>query len=148
MTSVGGIGGGWLPGLLIKAGWDINRGRKTAMLVCALLVVPIVFVPNVSLWWAVLLIGLATAAHQGWSANLFTTVSDMFPKKAVASVTGIGGMAGAVGGILIASGTGYILQATGSYTTLFVMAGAVYVVTLFIFHLLVPRIDTFDMRLK
>jgi len=148
MTSIGGIAGGWLPGLFIKAGWGIDRGRKIAMLICALLVVPIVFVPNVSLWWAVILLGLATAAHQGWSANLFTTVSDMFPKKAVGSVTGIGGMAGSVGGILIASATGYILQLTGSYTILFVMAGSAYVLTLFIFHLLVPKIGSFDMRLK
>ena len=148
MTSVGGIAGGWLPGLFIKAGWGIDRGRKGAMLVCALLVVPIVFVPYASLWWAVILLGLATAAHQGWSANLFTTVSDMFPKRAVGSVTGIGGMAGSVGGILIASGTGYILQATGSYTTLFFMAGSAYVVTLFLFHLLVPKIDTFKMGMK
>jgi len=148
MTSLGGIAGGWLPGFFIRAGWGIDRGRKIAMLVCALLIVPIVFVPNASLWSAVLLLGLATAAHQGWSANLFTTVSDMFPKKAVGSVTGIGGMAGSVGGILIASGTGYILQATGSYNTLFVMAGSAYVITLFIFHLLVPKIDTFEMRTK
>ena len=148
MTSVGGIAGGWLPGLFIKAGWGIDRGRKGAMLVCALLVVPIVFVPYASLWWAVILLGLATAAHQGWSANLFTTVSDMFPKRAVGSVTGIGGMAGSVGGILIASGTGYILQATGSYTTLFFMAGSAYVITLFLFHLLVPKIDTFKMGMK
>ena len=148
MTSLGGIAGGWLPGFFIKAGWAIDKGRKTAMLVCALLIVPIVFVPIASLWGAVVLLGLATAAHQGWSANLFTTVSDMFPKQAVGSVTGIGGMAGSVGGILIASGTGYILQATGSYTTLFLMAGSAYVVTLFIFHLLVPKIETFDMRIK
>jgi ACS family hexuronate transporter-like MFS transporter len=72
----------------------------------------------------------------------------MFPKKAVGSVTGIGGMAGSVGGILIASGTGYILQATGSYTILFVMAGSAYLITLFIFHLLVPKIETFDLRIK
>jgi MFS transporter, ACS family, hexuronate transporter len=148
MTSFGGIAGGWLPGVFIKAGWELNKGRKTAMLVCALLIVPIVFVPIVSLWWAVILLGLATAAHQGWSANLFTTVSDMFPKKAVGSVTGIGGMAGSIGGIMIASGTGYILQATGSYTTLFIMAGSAYVITLFIFHLLVPKIDTFEMGIK
>jgi ACS family hexuronate transporter-like MFS transporter len=148
MTSVGGIGGGWLSGKLIEAGWEIDKGRKIAMLVCALSIVPIVFVPNVSLWWAVLLLGLATAAHQGWSANLFTTVSDMFPKKAVGSVTGIGGMAGSIGGILIASATGYILQLTGSYTILFVMAGSAYVLTLLIFHLSVPRIGSFDMRLR
>ena len=148
MTSLGGIAGGWLPGYFIKAGWEINRGRKTAMLICALLILPIVFVPIASLWGAVVLLGLATAAHQGWSANLFTTVSDMFPKKAVGSVTGIGGMAGSIGGILIASGTGYILQATGSYTVLFVLAGSAYVFTLLIFHLLVPKINTFEMEVQ
>lgn len=148
MTSLGSIGGGWLSGALIEAGWEINRGRKTVMLGCALLIMPIVFVSNVSQWWAVFLLGLATAAHQGWSANLFTTVSDMFPKKAVGSVIGIGGMAGSVGGMLIASATGYILQVTGSYTILFVMAGSAYVITLFIFHLLVPRMHTIEMGSK
>ncbi|MCX6144742.1 MAG: MFS transporter [Ignavibacteriales bacterium] len=148
MTSVGGIGGGWLSGAFINAGWEINKGRKTVMLICALLIVPIVFVPNVSLWWAVFLLGLATGAHQGWSTNLFTTVSDMFPKKAVGSVVGIGGMAGSVGGILIASATGYILQITGSYTILFVMAGSAYVLTLLLFHLLVPKIDTVNLGIK
>ena len=148
MTSIGGIGGGWLSGALINAGWEVNKGRKTVMLICALLILPIVFVPNVSLWWAVFLLGLATGAHQGWSTNLFTTVSDMFPKKAVGSVVGIGGMAGSIGGILIASGTGYILQITGSYTSLFIMAGSAYVLTLSIFHLLVPKIETVNLGIK
>src|SRR5262249_11611691 len=97
---VGSIFGGWLPARLIKAGWSTNRARKTAMLVCALAVVPIVAVTFVKgLWPAVALISLAAAAHQGWSANLFTTVSDMFPRRAVGSVVGIGGCGGAIGGM-------------------------------------------------
>lgn len=148
MTSIGSIGGGWLSGALIKSGWDINKGRKTVMLVCAVLIIPIVFASNVPEWWAVFLLGLATAAHQGWSANLFTTVSDMFPKKAVGSVIGIGGMAGSLAGMLFATATGYILQITGSYTSLFVMAGSAYVLTLLFFHLLVPKIETIEMRIK
>ena len=99
-----------------RAAGPSNRARKTAMLVCALAVVPIVFASSASnLWVAVSLVGLAAAAHQGWSANLFTLTSDMFPRPAVGSVVGFGGMAGAIGGMLIAKVTGYILQATGSY---------------------------------
>jgi len=145
MTSIGSIGGGWLSGAFIKSGWDINKGRKTVMLVSAFLIVPIVFASTVPVWWAVFLIGLAAAAHQSWSANLFTTVSDMFPKKAVGSVVGLGGMAGAIGGMLIATGAGLILQFTSSYLILFGIAGSVYLLALFIFHLLVPRIDEFEM---
>ena len=144
MTSIGSIGGGWLSGAFINRGWSINRGRKTVMLICALLIVPIVVASSVSQWWAVLLIGLATAAHQGWSANLFTTVSDMFPRKAVGSVVGIGGMAGSVGGMLIATAAGFILQLTGSYVSLFIMAGAAYVFALLIFNLLVPTIERIE----
>ena len=99
MTGIGSVGGGWFSGALIKRGASINKGRKTVMLISALLVVPIVFASTVPEWWAVLLIGIAAAAHQSWSANLFTTVSDMFPKKAVGSVVGLGGMAGAVSGV-------------------------------------------------
>src|SRR5258707_1128449 len=99
-ASVGSIFGGWLPAKLLKAGWTVNRARKTAMLVCALAVVPIVIAANVrSLWVAVALISLAAAAHQGWSANLFTLTSDMFPQRAVGSVVGIGGFGGATGGV-------------------------------------------------
>ena len=148
MSSIGSIGGGWLSGAFISRGWSINKGRKTVMLICALLIVPIVFASAVPEWWAVLLIGLATAAHQGWSANLFTTVSDMFPRKAVGSVVGLGGMAGSVGGMLIATAAGFILQFTGSYVSLFIMAGAAYVIALFVFNLLVPRIERIELDAK
>jgi len=142
MTSVGSIGGGWLSGKFIKRGWSINKGRKVVMLICAILVVPIVFASIVPEWWAVLLIGLAAAAHQGWSANIFTTASDMFPKKAVASVVGLGGMAGSIGGMLIATTAGFILQITGGqYLILFIVCGSTYLVALLIFHALVPRME-------
>lgn len=144
MTSVGSIGGGWFSGALIKRGWSINKARKTVMLVCAILIVPIVFASSVPKWWAVFLIGLAAASHQGWSANIFTTASDMFPKKAVASVVGVGGMAGAIGGMLIATAAGLILQFTGHYLPLFIVCGSVYLVALFIFHILVPRLEPAD----
>lgn len=111
------------------------------MLISALLIVPIVFASTVPQWWAVALIGLATAAHQAWSANLFTTVSDMFPKRAIGSVVGLGGMAGAIGGMLIANVAGFILQFTGSYLTLFIVAGSMYLSALLVFNLLVPQID-------
>ncbi len=138
----GSIGGGWLSSALIKRGWSINAGRKTAMLICALAVVPMVFASSASsLWAAVALVGLAASAHQGWSANLFTTASDMFPRKAVGSVVGLGGMAGAVGGMLIAKLTGYILDATGSYLPVFFIAAFAYLVGLAIIHVLVPRLE-------
>ena len=140
MTTVGSIGGGWLSGVFIKRGASLNRGRKLVMLISAILIVPIVCASVVPEWWAVLLIGLASAAHQSWSANLFTTVSDMFPKKAVGSVIGLGGMAGAVGGMLIATAAGFILEYTGSYVSLFILAGSVYLLALFIINILVPEI--------
>ena len=93
------------------------------------------------IWVAVALVSIAAAAHQGWSANLFTTVSDMFPRKAVGSVVGLGGMAGAVGGMLIAKVTGYILQATGSYLPVFFIAAFTYLVGLAVIHFLVPRLE-------
>jgi ACS family hexuronate transporter-like MFS transporter len=139
---VGSIAGGWLPARLLRAGWSVNRARKTAMLVCALAVVPIVAAAQVkSLWTAVALISLATAAHQGWSANLFTTVSDMFPQRAVASVVGIGGFGGAVGGMLIAAFTGWVLQVSGSYVPMFIIAGSAYLTALLIIHLFVPHLE-------
>ena len=126
----------------MKLGWSPNRARKTAMLCCACCVVPVVFAASVvSLWSAVALIGLATAAHQGWSANLFTLASDMFPRRAVASVVGIGGFGGAVGGMLIATFTGFLLQFTGSYVPVFVMAGSAYLVALLIVQILAPRLE-------
>ncbi|HUX60970.1 MAG TPA: MFS transporter [Ignavibacteriaceae bacterium] len=141
MTSIGSIGGGWLSGAFIKRGWSINKGRKMVMLICAILIVPIVFASVVSEWWAVGLIGLAAASHQGWSANLFTTASDMFPKKAVGSVVGLGGMAGAIGGMFIATAAGFILQITGSYMILFIISGSVYLLALLIFQLLAPKMQ-------
>ena len=142
MADIGSIGGGWLSSSLIKRGWTINAGRKIAMLICALAVVPIVFAAQTSnLWIAVVLIGLAAAAHQGWSCNLFTTTSDMFPRRAVGSVVGIGGMAGAVGGMMIARVVGEILERTGSYVPIFIIAASAYLVALLLFHLLSPKLD-------
>jgi len=139
IADVGSVGGGFLSSLMIRRGWSVNKGRKTAMLICALCVVPIVFTPMVSsLWGAVALIGLAAAAHQGWSANLFTLASDMFPRTAVGSVVGFGGMAGAVGGMLIAEVTGRVLQLTGSYKPIFLIAGSAYLTALLVIQLLVP----------
>lgn len=146
MADVGSIGGGWLSSAFIKRGWDVNKGRKTAMLICALAVIPIVFASQASsMWVAVALLSLATAAHQGWSANIFTTASDMFPRKAVGSVVGFGGMAGSIGGMLFASSAGFILEFTGSYYTLFIVAGVAYLLALGIFHVLVPKIQPAEM---
>jgi ACS family hexuronate transporter-like MFS transporter len=141
-ADVGSIGGGWLSSPLLKRGWSVNRARKTAMLVCALAVVPMAFTATVSHEWAaVALLALATAAHQGWSANAFTLPSDMFPRQAIGSVVGLGGMAGAVGGMLSAKVTGYVLQATGSYLIIFLIAASAYLVTLLVVHLLAPRLE-------
>jgi ACS family hexuronate transporter-like MFS transporter len=141
-ATVGSIAGGWLPARLFKLGWSANRARKTAMLVCAITVTPIMFAANVkNLWVAVALISLATASHQGWSANVFTLPSDMFPRRAVGSVTGIGGFGGGLGGLAIATFTGFVLQFTGSYVPMFVIAGSVYLISLLIVHLLVPRLE-------
>lgn len=139
---VGSIGGGWLAARLLKAGWTVNRARKTSMLVCALMIVPIVAAANVhSLWGAVALVSLATAGHQGWSANMFTFASDLFPRRAVASVVGIGGFGGAVGGMLIAAFTGWVLQVTGNYLPMFIIAGSTYLIALCVIHLLTPRME-------
>jgi MFS transporter, ACS family, aldohexuronate transporter len=138
----GSIGGGWLSSALIKRGWTVNAARKTAMLVSALAVVPMMIAANVSsLWGAVALISLAASAHQAWSCNLFTLVSDTFPRQAVGSVVGFGGMMGAVGGMLIAKLTGALLQWTGSYVPVFIIAGSTYLIALLILHLLLPRLE-------
>ncbi len=142
ISDVGSVAGGWLSSSLIKRGWSINAGRKTAMLICALCVVPIGFASQASnLWVAVGLVGLAAAAHQGWSANIFTMSSDLFPRRAVGSVVGIGGMAGAVGGMLISKLVGYILEWTGSYLPIFIMAASAYLLALLIIQVLVPRME-------
>lgn len=141
MADVGSVAGGWLSSRLIGRGWSANAARKTAMLVCALCVVPVSVAPLVAnMWTAVVLIGLAAAAHQGFSANIYTLASDMFPRRAVGSVIGIGGMAGAVGGILMQWASGRIKDATGSYLTMFIVAGSVYVCSILAIHLLAPRL--------
>lgn len=142
MADVGSIVGGWLAGRFIKLGWSANRARKAAMLCCALCVVPVVFVTQIhNLWLSVALIGLAMAGHQGWSANVLTLPSDMFPRHAVASVVGIGGFAGAVGGILMSSFAGAQLQYTGSYARIFLIAGLAYLLAWAVVHLLAPKLQ-------
>jgi ACS family hexuronate transporter-like MFS transporter len=141
-ADLGSIGGGWLSSSLIRRGWPVYRARKTAMLVCALCVVPIMFAATAaSLVVAVALISLAAAAHQGWSANLMTFPSDMFPRRTVASVAGIGGFGGAVGGMCIATFTGYLLEWTHSYVPVFVLAGTAYLAALLLIQIILPRLD-------
>jgi ACS family hexuronate transporter-like MFS transporter len=141
-ADAGSIGGGWISSALIHRGWSVNAGRKTAMLICALCVVPIAMAVRASnLWVAVGLISLATAAHQGWSANLFTLVSDTFPRRAVGSVVGIGGFAGSLAGMMIATATGYLLEWTGSYVLVFVAAASAYLVALIVIHALLPNLE-------
>ncbi len=140
MTSVGSVGGGWLSSAMINRGMAVNRSRTIVMLICALCVVPIVVASQASsLWIAVLLVGLAAAAHQGWSANIFTTASDVFPKRAVGSVVGLGGMAGSVGGMIFSTSAGYILEWTGSYLPLFIISGSAYLIALGLMRLLLAK---------
>ena len=142
VSDFGSIAGGWLSSWLIARGSSVNLARKTAMLVCAFCVVPMMFALHIqSTWTAVLVIALAAAAHQGFSANLFTLTSDMFPAQAVGSVVGMGGMAGAIGGMLIAKIVGYTLQWTGSYMIPFLMAGLAYLLGLAAIQLLAPRLE-------
>jgi MFS transporter, ACS family, hexuronate transporter len=142
LSDIGSVAGGGLSSWLIGHGKSVDAARKITMLICALCVVPIVFAYRTeNMWTAVLLIGLAAAAHQGFSANLFTLPSDMFPARAVASVVGIGGMAGAIGGMLIAKVVGYLLQSTGSYVVPFVIAGSAYLLALGSIQILIPRIQ-------
>jgi len=140
-ASIGSVGGGWISSSLIGRGWPLNRARKTAMLICALAVVPVLYAPfSKSLWLVVGLVSLALAAHQGWSANLFTTVSDMFPRSAVGSVVGIGGTAGAIGGSLVQQFAGLSLTLTHSYFLMFMVAGSSYLIALAIFHFFSPKL--------
>lgn len=126
---------------LIKAGRSVNFARKSTMLLAALCVLPIWFAQSIdSVWGAVLIIGLATAAHQAFSANLYTIPSDMFPRGAVGSVVGIGGTVGALGGMGMALFTGYILDSTGSYEILFAICASAYLLALAVVHLLSPRL--------
>ena len=150
MTTFGSVFGGFLPLYFVNKGWPVYRARKTSMLIYALCVIPVVFAQwagSFGMWYAVLIIGFAASAHQAWSANIFTTASDMFPKRAVASVTGIGGMAGAIGGILIAWVSGILFdhyKALGKietgYYIMFMVCGSAYVIAWIIMHYLAPRL--------
>jgi ACS family hexuronate transporter-like MFS transporter len=142
ISDCGSVAGGWLSSRMIRKGFSVNVARKTVLLVCAILVVPIVFTYRATgVWTTVLLIGLAAAAHQGFSANLFTLTSDLFPQPAVASVVGLGGMAGAIGGMLIAKTVGYLLEWTGSYFIPFLIAGSAYLAAIGLIHALAPRLE-------
>jgi ACS family hexuronate transporter-like MFS transporter len=142
LSDVGSVGGGWLSSNLMKRGWSINAARKTTMLVCALLAVPVMFASFASsVWLAVLIIGVATAAHQGFSANLYTLPSDVFPRAAVGSVVGIGGMLGALGGMVFSKYIGKVLEDIGTYTPIFVVAGTAYLLALLVVHLLTPKME-------
>jgi MFS transporter, ACS family, hexuronate transporter len=141
-ADVGSVFGGWLSGYLLRRGWSVNAARKTAILVCISMISPIMFASHVSSSWAaVLLLSLATAGHQGWAANIFTIVSDMYPRRAVSSLVGICGFGGSVGGMLVASATGLLLERTGSYLPIFVLAGTSYFVALGLIHLTSPRLE-------
>jgi ACS family hexuronate transporter-like MFS transporter len=149
MATIGSVIGGWIPMLFIKKGWSVFRSRKTSMLIYACCVLPVVtvqFLGTVNMWLAVTVIGFAMAAHQAWSANIFTTVSDMFPKNATASVTGIGGMFGAVGGILLAKSAGMLFDHYKSigdsqtgYLIMFLICGFVYIIAWLLMHILIPK---------
>ena len=156
VSTVGSIFGGWLPKRFIHGGMDANKARKLAMFLFALAPLTVLLASRlgqINTWFAVATIAIACAAHQAWSANIFTTVSDMFPKRAVASVTGIGGMAGAVGGILIARLAGLLLKhftAAGhvelGYAILFAICGSAYLAAWIIMHLLAPRFKLVELK--
>ncbi len=140
LSDLGSIAGGWLSSRLIKSGRSVNVARKLSMLVSAICVLPIFMAAYVdNLWTATCLVGLAAAAHQAFSCNLYTLPADVFPRRAVASVVGIGGTAGAIGGMLMAEYAGFILDRVGNYTPIFAVAGSVYLIALLVIHLISPR---------
>lgn len=146
MASMGGIFGGALSSGLMKSGRSVDFSRKTAILICAMLILPLVYATQVNnLWIVVILIGLAGAAHQGWASNIFTIVSDVYPKKAVGTMTGLSGLAGAIGGALGASFVGLVLQFSGSYTLIFLIASTMYLLAWVILKLMIPRIQQIQM---
>ena len=140
ISDVGSVGGGWLSSRFMKRGMSLNASRKLAMLLCALLALPVAFASMAdNLWVAVLIIGVATAAHQGFSANLYTLPGDVFPRAAVGSVIGIGGMLGAIGGMAMAKYAGFVLDRIGNYTPIFLVCASAYLIALLVVHLLTPR---------
>ncbi|OYU54747.1 MAG: MFS transporter [Chitinophagaceae bacterium BSSC1] len=156
MTTVGSIFGGWLPAFFIGRGMDANKARKRSMFIYALfplLVLSVQWLGSFNMWYAVCIIGIAASAHQAWSANIFTTVSDMFPQKAIGAVTGIGGMAGAIGGIIISKSAGLLFdhyKALGDirigYGIVFMICASAYLVAWLIMHLLVPKFKTIELK--
>lgn len=142
LADVGSIGGGWMSSFLMRRGFTSNKARKLTMLMAAVAIVPTIFASSMpTLWTTVAIVGVAAAAHQWWSANLFTLASDMFPRYAVASVVGVGGFFGAIAGFLFQRATGWMLQTNGNnYTPIFLICGFAYVTALLIIHLLVPRL--------
>ncbi len=147
ISDIGSVAGGWSSSKLMRRGYSANFARKIVMLICAFLVMPIFFAQYVdNLWLAVGIVGLATAAHQAFSANLYTIPSDMFPRGAVGSVVGIGGTVGAIGGMMMAKFTGYVLQTTGSYTLIFAVAGSTYLIAIAVVHLLSPKLARVEAR--
>ena len=142
LAAIGGVTGGWLAAHFIGKGWDINRARKTTLLICALSVVPVFFAPFVdAVWLAVFIVGLAGSAHQGWSANMFTVVSDTMPKQAISSVIGLGGFVAYFTGGFVNNFTGMIVERTGNYVWVFAYFSLMYLLSLGLLHLLVPRIQ-------
>lgn len=143
IATVGGVAGGWFAGRLLGRGWSLNSARKVSLLICALAVVPVFLAPFANrAWLAVLIVGIAGSAHQGWSANLFSFVSDTMPKEAISSVVGLGGFVAYFTGGFVNGITGYILEKTGSYVPVFVYFSGMYVVSLIAIQLLVPRIGS------
>ena len=139
ISTIGSVGGGWLPAFFHRHGMAMSRARLSTMLLCASLVTPIFFASRVhSEWLAIAIISVAAAAHQGWSANLFTTASDMFPRSAVGSVVGIGATIGSIGGVLFSLGTGWILNLTHNYTIPFILSASAYLLALGLMQLIVP----------
>lgn len=156
MSTIGSVFGGWLPMKLINNGWAPFKARKTSMLIYAFFVIPIIFAQmagNVNMWWAVIVIGIAASAHQAWSANIFTTVSDMFPKHTTGSVTGIGGMFGALGGILLSAAVQKNMfvyyrnlgKIETAYYIMFAVCGGAYLLAWVIMHFLVPRMKRVEL---
>ena len=141
VSDAGSISGGWLSSRLIRLGYTVNRARKLTMLLASVLVLPVMFAMYAdNLWLAVAMVGVATAGHQAFSATLYTFPSDVFPRQAVGTVVGIGGTAGAIGGMLMAKYAGWVLDGIGSYTPIFIVAGSVYILALIVVHSLSPRL--------
>lgn len=141
VAAIGSIAGGGLSAWFLHRGWSVNAARKTAALMCACCTVPVIFIPHIhNVWLAAALFALANAAHQGWSATMYTVVSDIFPKRAVASVVGFGGTCAGVASMSFSWLVGHILQDTGVYDKILLICGSAYVAAWLIFHLLVPQI--------